>query len=50
MANIFQKWLMKQGYYRYKEDLEWLKDGNVVSGKELHQKLIEFRNLKNNET
>lgn len=46
--NKFQKWLMSQGYYRYDSDLEWLKDGEIVTGKHLLVKLNEFKALAKN--
>lgn len=47
-TNDFQKWLMSQGYYRYDSDLEWLKDGEIVTGKQLLVKLNEFKALEKN--
>lgn len=44
MANDFQIWLMGQGYYRG-DDLTWMKDGVIVSGKELYDKLNEWKIL-----
>ena len=38
MVNDFQKWLMEQGYYRG-DGGAWMKDGLIVSGKELNEKL-----------
>lgn len=48
--NEFQKWLMSQGYYRNNSDSEWLKDDEIVNGKELLIKLNEFKNLTKNTT
>ncbi len=45
MPNDFQIWLMSQGYYRKDGDLEWMKDGVVVSGNELYHKLNEWKKL-----
>lgn len=46
MANDFQLWLMEQGYYRDKTSGgAWAKDGNIVSGKELNDKLNEWKLL-----
>ena len=36
---------MSQGYYRKDGNLEWMKDGVVVSGKELNDKLKEWKKL-----
>ena len=47
MANDFQKWLISQGYSRKDGNLEWLKDGEIVSGKELSEKLNEWKALAN---
>ncbi len=41
MANDFQKWLINQGYYRKEGSLLWLKNGEVVKGRELSKKLNE---------
>ena len=45
MANDFQKWLMQQGYYRENGISAWMKDGLIVSGKELNDKLNEWKTL-----
>jgi hypothetical protein len=42
MENNFQLWLKSQGYYR-NNGLEWMKNNEVVSGKELNDKLNEFK-------
>lgn len=44
MANDFQKWLMEQGYYRENGGV-WMKDGLIVSGKKLNEKLNEWKAL-----
>ena len=44
MVNDFQKWLMEQGYYRGGGGA-WMKDGLIVSGKELNEKLNEWKAL-----
>ncbi len=46
MANEFQIWLKNQGYYRSTNTLGWMKNGTEVSGKELFEKLNEFKQLK----
>lgn len=44
MANNFQQWLMSEGYTReHGESGAWLKDGIVVSAKELSDKLEEWK-------
>lgn len=46
MSNSFQIWLRAQGYTRVNGiSGSWLKNGEHVSGKELHDKLMEFKNL-----
>jgi len=45
MANDFQKWLMEQGYYRENGGGAWMKDEMIVSGKELNNKLKEWKML-----
>ena len=50
MSNNFQNWLISQGYSRKDGSLEWLKDGKIVSGKELSEKLSEFKALINDGT
>ncbi len=43
MANDFQTWLINQGYTRQHVTWgAWIKDGIVVTGKELFDKLKEF--------
>jgi hypothetical protein len=44
-TNSFQKWLIEQGYYRENGDGAWMKDGLIVSGKELNNKLNEWKML-----
>ena len=42
--NEFQRWLTDQGYYRNADtDRNWAKDGKIVSGKELSDKLNEWK-------
>lgn len=43
MKNDFQKWLMDQGYYRENGSGAWMKDGLIVSGKELNDKLNDWK-------
>lgn len=44
MANDFQIWLMSQGYYRNETTGgAWYKDGNIVTGKELNDKLNDWK-------
>jgi hypothetical protein len=43
MPNDFQKWLISQGYNRKSTSLLWMKNGELVSGKKLRQKLNEFK-------
>jgi hypothetical protein len=45
MANEFQIWLMKQGYYRNNDSLVWWKDDKMVDGKELNRKLNQWKSL-----
>lgn len=45
MGNEFQKWLIEQGYYRENGNGAWIKDGLIVSGKELNDKLNEWKML-----
>lgn len=45
MANDFQKWLISQGYSRKDGCLEWMKDRQIVGGKELSKKLTEYQSL-----
>jgi len=40
--NDFQQWLIEQGYYR-ENGLAWMKDKLLVSGKELYDKLEEWK-------
>lgn len=48
--NDFQKWLIAQGYYRNTStDRNWAKDGKIVSGKELSDKLNEWKLTSKNE-
>lgn len=42
--NEFQIWLNSQGYYRKEGSLVWYIADRVVSGKELSDKLNEFKN------
>ena len=42
--NDFQLWLTNQGYYR--ELGVWMKDGLIVSGKVLYDKLEEYKKIK----
>lgn len=44
--NDFQKWLTEQGYYRENGVGVWMRNGIIVSGKELHDKLNEWKRLK----
>lgn len=41
-TNDFQKWLIKQGYYRQNGDGAWMRAGVIVSGKELNDKMNEW--------
>jgi len=46
MSNDFQLWLIEQGYYREKTSSgPWYKDGFLVTGIELNDKLNEWMNL-----
>ena len=44
MGNAFQQWLVSQGYYRKEGSLLWWKNDKIVSGKELSDKLNEYKN------
>jgi hypothetical protein len=46
MANAFQTWLISQGYCRKNKSSLWIKNKEVVTGKELSNKLNEYKNLK----
>jgi hypothetical protein len=41
--NEFQKWLIKQGYYRSEKSLVWKKNDEIVDGAELSKKLDEWK-------
>lgn len=41
--NDFQKWLVAQGYHRQNSNGAWMKGQELVSGKELNEKLKEFK-------
>ena len=45
MENEFQKWLISKDYYRDQNSKVWKKDGKIVCGKELLEKLNDFNRL-----
>ena len=47
--NFFQDWLKSQGYYRENGVGAWMKDNAVVSGKEINEKLNQYKQLNNKE-
>jgi hypothetical protein len=43
MENQFQIWLKSKGYYRKEGSLIWWKNDKIVTGKELSDKLNEWK-------
>ncbi len=48
MKENFQNWLINKGYYRENGNAVWKKDGIEATGKELSDRLNEYKALNNN--
>jgi len=46
MAGTFKQWMISKGYQRKLNSLVWWKNGDVISVKELNNRMNEFDKLK----